>query len=275
METAGDTPGDAVSMLELPFVDPAGGSPVNYYHAPERNVGRYAALRVPVSNGRMLSDGGSLDREGFHFLRSPTTFRDFYDPEAVRARYYPEVADLVRAYTKASRVVVYEHVVRGDAIEQRGAVQVRAPAGFMHNDFTPDAARRRIRDLLPEDEADRLLGSRFIQLNLWRPIVGPLRKRPLAICDASTMQDEDFLVAVNHTPVLVNEFYVAAYREGQRWYSFPDMEPDEAVFIKNYDSAASAGRIGAHGAVEDSATPPGALPRASIETRVFAFFSGD
>lgn len=260
---------------DLPFYDPEGGAPVNYFHAPERNTGRYVPRRVAVYDARDLADGGTLDRQGFHFLRAPTAFTDYYDPAAVRDRYYPEVAGLVHRQTGANVVKVYEHVVRGDGISQRGKSHVRAPAGFLHNDFTSEAARRRVHDLMSEEEAERLLRHRFIQINLWRPIVGPLRKRPLAICDASTMRDEDFVLAVNHMPALVNEFYVIAYREGQRWYRFPDMQPDDAVLIKNFDSAVPAGHIGAHGAMEDSATPAGAAPRESIETRVFAFFTDD
>lgn len=260
-------------LADMPFVDPAGGQPVNYYHAPERNTGRYVPVRAPVRNGRQLGRAASLDREAFAFLRSPTRFTAFYDPAAVREAYYPEVAALAKAQTGASFVLVYEHVVRGDAIGQRGETQVRAPAGFMHNDFTPQAAPRRVRELLPQAEADRLLKHRFVQMNVWRPICGPLRTKPLAVCDATSMQPEDFVLAVNYTPTLVNEFYVVSYRPGQRWYYFPDMQTDEVVLIKNYDSAAPAMRIGAHGAMDDPATPPDAPPRESIEARIFAFFA--
>jgi hypothetical protein len=50
------------------------------------------------------------------------------------------------------------------------------------------------------------------------------------------------------------------------------MRPNEAVLIKNYDSAAP-GRIGAHGAMDAPDTPADALPRESIEARTFAFFA--
>ena len=67
--------------------------------------------------------------------------------------------------------------------EQKGA---RGPAKFVHNDYSFKSAPRSVRDHLPE-EADRLLRSRFAEINVWRAIRGPIESSPLALCDARSL----------------------------------------------------------------------------------------
>ena len=69
------------------------------------------------------------------------------------------------------------------------------------------------------------------------------------------------------------ELYYLTHGPGQRWYYAPDMQPDEAWLLKNFDSAtAGTARFAAHSAFEDP-TPWGQTPaRESIEVRAFAFF---
>jgi hypothetical protein len=56
----------------------------------------------------------------------------------------------------------------------------------VHNDYTERSALQRIRDLMGE-EAENLLRRRYEFINVWRPIRGPLRDAPLAMCDARTV----------------------------------------------------------------------------------------
>lgn len=64
------------------------------------------------------------------------------------------------------------------------------------------------------------------------------------------------------------------YNPGQRWFYFPQMQADEAVLIRCFDSARSgAARFSAHGAFEDPGSPPDAPPRESIEVRTLVFFA--
>ena len=55
--------------------------------------------------------------------------------------------------------------------------------------------------------------------------------------------------------------------------SWPQIERDEALVFKVFDSdTGKPSRFTAHSAFDDPATPAGAPPRESIETRTFAFF---
>lgn len=259
-------------LARMPFVDPEGGPPVKYFEHPERNTGRYIPVEVPVINGRS-APATSLAREGFELLQAPSAVRDFYDEDAVRGTYYAEASALVKQATGANRVFVYEHLIRCDAVGEKNGVAVRGASTFMHVDFAPGAAAERVRGLLPAAEAERLLAHRFMQVNVWRPITGPLRTMPLAICDSTSIAPADFVRAVIHSEITTNEFYVVRHDPAQRWHYYPDMMPGEAILIRNHDSALPPLQLTAHGAIQDA--PPGALPRESIEARCLAFFAPD
>ena len=54
---------------------------------------------------------------------------------------------------------------------------------------------------------------------------------------------------------------------------FPFMQFDEVMLIKSYDSKEDGvARFTPHTAFVDPSTKPDALPRQSIESRIFAFF---
>ena len=64
------------------------------------------------------------------------------------------------------------------------------------------------------------------------------------------------------------EIYHGLYNPDHRWYYFPDMEADEAVLIKCFDSARDGrARFNLHTSFDDPNTPEDAPARESIETR--------
>ena len=129
-----------------------------------------------------------------------------------------------------------------------------------------------MRDLFPK-EADALLKRRFAFVNVWRPIVGPVKDSPLAVCDAQTIAPKDWVPTDLIYPDRVGEIYSVAFNDAHRWYFFPDMQPDEALLIKCYDSAKDGrARFAAHTAFDDPTAPADAPPRESIEARTIAFF---
>jgi hypothetical protein len=143
----------------------------------------------------------------------------------------------------------------------------------VHNDYTAKSAPQRVRDLMG-DEAEELLKHRYAEVNLWRPIRGPLLRSPLALCDAQTLAEENLVASDLRYPDRTGETYAVTYNPAQRWYYFPRMQADEAVLIRCFDSAQSgAARFSAHGAFEDPASPPDAPPRESIEVRTLVFFA--
>jgi hypothetical protein len=69
------------------------------------------------------------------------------------------------------------------------------------------------------------------------------------------------------------EIYVMRHSHEHKWYYFPDMQPDDALLLKTYDSETDGrARFMGHTAFEDPTTKPGAKPRQSVEVRTMAFF---
>ena len=232
-----------------------------------------APRRLPIRDGRPLLPQMSLDREGFLLERRPTSVVDFNDEAEVRRVYYPEIERLVIEATGAAKVVIFDHTLRNSSLSRQMPGQVREAADRVHNDYTEASAPQRVRDLLPPAEAEARLKRRYIEINLWRPIRGPVLAWPLAVCDARSIEERDLVRSERRYADRVGEIYVATYNPRHRWYYFPRMQRDEVLFIKCFDSARDGrARLSIHTAFEDPTTPANAPPRESIEVRAFAFF---
>lgn len=225
---------------------------------------------VPIRDARELSPAPSLDREGFALVPLATT-ADLWDPDAVRASYFPAVEASVARDTGASRVVAFDHNVRSGRPEERRDEGATGPVRYAHNDYTLASGPQRVRDLLPE-EADALLARRFAVVNVWKPITGPVLQAPLAFCDARSIGEGDLVATDLVYQDRSGEVYSMAFRPEHRWYYYPAMRADEALLLKCYDSDPDVARFTAHTAFDDPSTPEDAPPRESIEVRTLAFF---
>jgi len=141
-----------------------------------------------------------------------------------------------------------------------------------HNDYTEWSGPQRVRDVMGA-EAERLLERRFAIIQVWRAIIDPIRSNPLAMADARTVAPDDLLIAERRYPNRVGQTYRLKYNPAHRWFYFPQMQRDEAIVFKVYDSAKDGrARFTPHTSFQDPTTPPGAPPRQSIEARTLAFF---
>ena len=235
--------------------------------------GNYDDVTVAVHDARSAARDFSLDREGFALVRHETGVADFYDDGQVRTVYYPEVEALLKRATGASRVFVFDHTRRADGGGVQGARAERAPVRLVHNDYTETSGPRRVRELLGEAEAAELLKHRFAEINVWQPIRGPVKSSPLALVDAGSVAPGDLVTVDLVYEDRTGEIYHGLYNPDHRWYYFPDMEADEAVLIKCFDSARDGrARFSLHTSFDDPSTPLDAPTRESIETRALAFF---
>jgi hypothetical protein len=229
--------------------------------------------QVPIFDGRAVAGSFSLDREGFALVRHPTAVRDFYSDKEVRDIYYPAAEAFLRATLRADRVFIFDHTVRRrveGADDVRGAGP-RQPATRVHVDQTDLSGANRVREHLPA-EAEELLKGRVQVINLWRPIRGPVRDAPLAMCDGTTVAKGDLVASDLIYPNRRGETYSVKYNPNHRWFYFPEMTPDEALLLKCYDSADDGRtRFGPHTAFTDPTTPVDAAPRESIELRALVF----
>jgi hypothetical protein len=236
--------------------------------------GHYVAYALPIFNGRVLQDHLSLDQHGFQLLHRASRVENFYDEQKVKAVYYPEVEYLVRKVTGASRVVAFDHNVRCGTRAQQGQSGIREPVKTVHNDYTVKSGPQRVRDLFSAEEAETLLQQRFAIINVWRPIRGPVQESPLAVCDARSITQDDFIPTDLVYRDRIGEIYSVAFSPSHRWFYFPRMQTNEALLLKCYDSLDDGrARFTAHSAFTDPTTPLNAPARESIEARTLAFFA--
>jgi hypothetical protein len=262
---------------ELHYLGAMPERPRNYTYDPPAGVPRSNLVSedhvVPISSARPIAGGLSLDREGFALIHSPTAVRDFWNEEEVRTVYYPEVEQALKQATGADRVFVFDHTLRRRVrgVEDRSAEAPRQPVPRVHVDHTETSGPQRVRDFFG-DEAEALLRGRVQIINLWRPIRGPLRDAPLAVCDARSVAPDDLVAADLVYRDRVGETYAVRFNPAHRWYYVPEMERDEALLLKCYDSRADvAARFMPHTAFEDPTAPADVLPRESIEIRTMVF----
>ena len=261
----------ALTYLADARVKPQTYNPPPGTGVPQR-LGNYGQFRVRIYDARPVADSLSLDHEGFALRRHDTAVTDFYDEKQVRNVYYLEMERLVADVTGAEKVIVFDHTIRtAERAVERG---LRAPVQMVHNDYTDKSGPQRVRDLLPAEEAEARLKHRFVEINVWRPIKGPVQAWPLALADAGSIAPADVIPADLIYADRTGEILYGIYNPNHRWNYFPRMERHEATLIKCFDSLKDGrARFSLHTAFEDPTSPESAPPRESIEIRTLAFFS--
>ena len=264
-------------QAEMNYIVDTGVPPVRYIDWPEMAdkeiPPQYRQHMVTIRNGRPLRDSFKLDTHGFVFADHQTRMKDFTD-EAERKRVYdPEVAELIRKHSGASEVLVFDHTIRVGDDKVQQATGARPPVKGVHNDYTEKSAPRRLREIVGDAEAERRLRKRWAIIQVWRPIRGTVMIDPLGICDGRTIPEKGFILVQRRYKDRTGEVYHIAYNPEHVWYHFPQMERNEALVFKVFDTDPNVEtRFSAHSAFDDPNTKPGAPPRESIETRTFAFW---
>lgn len=261
----------------LTYITPQDAKPVFYSQAYTGGEAKLAfeveQHAVPVADMRESVDGFSLDQQGFALMTAPTTAADLYDDEEVEQVYKREIEDLLRRQLGARAVAVFDVTRRSDngagAANRDGK---RGAATRIHVDYTRDSAPKRARDVFGDDRMAQfdVEGARILQVNVWRPIRGPVRRSPLALADASTVAPSDLVATDQVFPDRVGEIYHLTHNPAHRWYYASDMMPDEVLLIKGWDSVNDGrAQFTPHSAFalpdQDDDTPA----RESIEVRTF------
>ena len=279
MQTAAQAETVVSVAASLNYLIDTGEKPVSYSNAPgaaarvTTHTGKYESRSVTINNGRLSRDSFSLEREGFVFVNHETTVTNFYDEDELRTVYYPEVERLVKEMTGASKVLIFDHTLRAADDATREEKQIGGPVRNVHNDYTEWSGPQRVRDLLPAEEATERLQYRFAVVQVWRPIRNPVESSPLAIADARSLAPKNLIATERRYPDRVGEIYHITFNPDHRWFYFPNMQRNEALVFKTYDSATDGrARWTAHAAFEDPTSAPDAPPRESIEVRTLAFF---
>jgi hypothetical protein len=230
-------------------------------------------VSVPIADMRLIAENLSVDTQGFELLHHETQVDDLYDDEAVDSTYHAEVEDILRERFDATHVAIFDVTRRSDDTGgARNPDGLRGPATRVHVDYTVVSGPQRAKDVLGEAEYERLIeaGARILQVNVWRPISGPVKRSPLALADASSIATEELVATDQVFADRVGEIYQVAHGAGQRWYYASEIDRDEILLIKGWDSIDDGrAHFTPHGAFELQETGPDAPPRESIEVRTF------
>jgi hypothetical protein len=275
--------------------------------------------RLPVHDARAFHgvERHTLDPNGFELLDRPLKDLDvdFLNNDSIVRNYYPHCTDIVQQANGARVVAAFDHNVRSVSGNQskrriKGGQQVQPPLHMVHGDYTLTSAPQRLLDLSKPPAindtyraslaaGETLLGGKEVQhaiddgrfaiINLWRNIAAePVATNPLALCDAALVAPEDLVVFEIHYEDRVGENYYAKYSNHHKWFFYPEMNRDEALLIKQWDSRGELSRSAGeradgvrpggistfsfHSAFEDPSVVGDAPDRWSIEVRCVALF---
>jgi hypothetical protein len=262
---------------ELNYLAPMSERPRYYAFEPEAGEPRSnlepEPHQVRIHTLRPIAGELGLDVQGFALKEQRSAVQDFWDDEEVRRVYYPEAERFLKDVTGASRIFIFDHLQRRrvPGQEDRSRSGPRQPATRVHVDHTARSGPQRVRDLMGE-EAEELLKGRVQVINMWRPIRGPLRDAPLAVCDSRTVAPDDLVPSDLVYRDRTGETYSVRYNPSHRWFYVPEMQRDEALLLKIADTRTDiSARFMPHTAFTDPTTPPDAFPRESIELRTLVF----
>ena len=239
------------------------------------HVGNFKYRAVEILDGRRDLAAPSLDAEGFRLVKQETAVSDFYDDAEIVSTYHAEIETLLKRATGAIRVEIFDDTRRTSSLSQQKLKNIREPAEIIHNDYTSQSGIKRLRDHFADDPdtAEQLLEKRFAIVNVWRSIAGTVQTHPLALCDATSVSDTDLVSVERRADERIGEIQVALHNPLHRWYYFPDMQMNEALLVKTFDSMTDGrSRFTIHTSVAEPGANPDTPPRSSIETRCLLFF---
>lgn len=259
----------------LAYLVPGIEKPYNLMYEPQDNsaVTNCEYLLAPcfIRDARQAVPAPALATHGFQLMRLPSTVTDFYDDEAVRSRYFAEVESLVQKATGARRVKIFDHQRRQReagrpplSFGRHGNGKNPAAVGRVHNDYSEVSGHRRLALEMPDEPSN----SKFMILNLWRPLLHPAIDTPLAVCDARTVDDKDWVSADLIYQERQGQLYLSTFSTRHEWYYYPGMDVDEVLVFKTFDSRRDQpARMTPHGAFDDPSVPPDTPLRRSMEVR--------
>jgi hypothetical protein len=273
---------------DIGYVGDIRGLPLLDLAHPERTNLVFNPALCRIYDARPIKDRFSLDVEGFAFFSSPSelvlspAFRDLHIVHQVKmhplnASYHQDVCERLRELSGAREVVA---LGSGLILRTGGGVAKQSwagPAGFAHLDFTTPSAHLFLSQALADGRGGIAPFGRFTMLQTWRVITPPPQPNTLAICDGRTVPQEEVVVMELRAGPLTEPGTCLNSRlcypnPIHRWYYLSDMQFDEVMVFKGFDSAEPDSMNATHAAFVNPAVGPGAVPRDSIEARYFAFY---
>lgn len=204
--------------------------------------------------------------------------RFLLDGSLVAKSYYSECEAVVKnSMPGATSVHAFDHNIRTSdkTMREKYPNILQSALPLVHADYTFTSAPERLQQLtkpaLANDtyrlrhEDDRPLINalqkesckRFAIVNVWRNLSKePVEKMPLAMCDARSVDPNDFVVFEIRYSDRIGENYLVKCDnvEKHQWCVFPKMTRDEVILLKTWDSEGDVAKSGGETGDEEKAT---------------------
>jgi hypothetical protein len=237
-------------------------------------------VRVTIHDLRGRQNSFDLDSNGFEVLKYEGHVHEVFDDNSEGQRcYYEDIIGVLKKRLGASRVVIFNHIIRFRG-PPRPADQCdethKNPVFYPHVDSDPPAAHVKVKEILGEEEAEKMMKNRFQIINIWRPLgPNPITNTPLTICDYRSLDlDKD----IHRSEVCRSQSTVSIYmishniEDAQKWYYLSNMRSNEMLMFKIYDSNPDVAQFGAHTAFTNESAPSIHVEQCSIEIRCLVFY---
>ncbi len=248
-------------------------------------------VEFDIRDGRR-ADLPGWEECGFELVAHRSAVSGWNDDDVIEV-HHREMEDLARRMTGADVALVSNHIKRGP--EHVARHEDLGPISFVHSDFAAgydDLVRRSY--VRPDHDgpiralerngigpADVAAASRLVILQFWRNLGPAKMDLPLAFCDARTVTPADT------RPIPVSDYagsgidfnalavFGPIEPDHYRWYAFPELQPEETVAFRTYDTDLVERRqtwFTPHSAFRDPGVELGRPARSSIELRAICLF---
>lgn len=242
---------------------------------------------MSIRDARPARASYKLDEHGFAFVKhrsdaardsalSKVSSPQQMLPVGPAARYSTEMIAFLREYTGANMV-----------LPQIGSFIARASkrtrnwtptAMLVHVDYSTTSAARFLQWTVEACGIAAPPHSYFVFIQTWRALTPGPQDNSLCVCDGRSVQSEDAVPIDAVTgpadiPGKCFEFRLCRYGASHSWYYLSNMEAEDVVLFKGYDSRYPHAMCAMHSAFNNPLAGPEVAPRRSIEARFLAFFT--
>jgi hypothetical protein len=250
---------------------------------PSKSTTQVEVHQVRVYDARPVANSLSLEEEGFILQRRQAPTRLPLDPELMDANrsrrfdmppinqaYWEELLPMLKSLSGGREVIPL-----AGALTARRSAKARQPGweaqvGMAHADVTKASADAFLEATIEALGREVAPFSRMAVYQTWQVISPPPHDSTLAFVDSRTVTAADFVFNDCHfgtSNTVWDDFEsrIARFSPDHRWYYFSNIEPDEVLVFKGYDTANTNGDNYIHGAIDNPADD--VLPRSSVESR--------
>ena len=222
---------------------------------------------------RTLSQSLTLQYDNILFMIESSEFAQAAIGRRVEVVDFPDVMSLVKSAASARHVRLLDTRYRNSAPPHLRDANEVGPEVRIHVDHTDQSGLKMVVSAWPDEE--NLLRTRIRIVNAWMPIGRPVTSAPLALCDASTVEEEDLAVVkilYGNREAQDLEAYSLYHTPSHQWYVVSQLHPTGVLLIKNYDSNRKIkSRFTPHAAIANGELSSNLEVRQSLELKLALF----